>query len=559
MVDLSSKSRREDRPERSGGGSAGGRTPLMRPGERIKVLVLLLVTGLVVALLVTRLSMDHEPAQPSGPQDLKPGDARADLQDLPNMRVPDLQSLASLPDYEAIKAASADVARLRAEPKSVRLHLGGLNRVTVAWARAQLLDDRDKPPLPQAFPPEDYFVGQVPAGHAVLLSGILADLVKDRIRHEEGDDEVWYRGTLVLDNAEDKTLVMHLIAPDWALPDAGELLGKRVNLFGRYLARADLADAGGREQEVPVLAVLSAGTPEESDVVHLLDIGELPRESDEISLVGVDREAVFSGIDDIEPVLELRPYYYLLGQARLDRSTPGVYDEAPSAHAISYRIHADPDAWRGEPMQMEGKVWDAWEDDQVSRDQPYDIQRVVRIWAWKVVYPATDRPFYDLYEIAAIVPEGKPVPVPGDRVAVTGRFLKMHAYRTDKHPQQDMMNEVIRHSRNVYFTMLVAGDYTLLPPLQPPDFSLLGVPLWILFLSVALSFALWMGYLIRHEHRTEDKYKKPVRRLRAGRRKLKLKRGQAASQQAQGDETPEERADAHADTPASDDGPDDER
>lgn len=512
----------------------GESEPSLRPREKLKLALLVGVTLAFVAIW-----LGHWASTRTGGADGGRRDATRDREPLPRMDIPDLERAGSLPTYDEIKAQAPNIAFLRRNEQDPHFFLSGLELPSIAWARSQILDDRDDPPLVQSFSSEDFVRDRVRHGKAVLVTGSLVDYREDRIAGSGDDpDEVWYRLTLLLPHGEqggeaEKPLFMHVLAPEWATPERadggdGFTIGLALHVVGRYLGLAELPDVAGDTEKVPVVVASSVAHRQETDVESFLHLGALPEPAPDGRLV--PDESIFDDLDDVRPVLETKPYYYLLGLVKYDLGVPSAYDEAVDITAITREIHQEPHRFRARPVTVQGTVLDAWEDVQVAQAEPYGVQRVFRIWVWRIVHRLGQQPFHDLYELAVIVTDAdRELPRVGDRVAATGRFFKWHGYRVDQHPLQAVVDDAPeRYSDTTYFKMVVAPDFTLFPEPEPPDWSVLKV----VFLVLALTFAVGMGFLISREHRGHDRYKEPMRRLRATRRKLR-------ERQRAGGETPE--------------------
>ena len=158
-------------------------------------------------------------------------------------------------------------------------------------------------------------------------------------------------------------------------------LGSDVRVIGRWggdqnwqadeiFHRAGLLFARG------ITALPKAGEPE----ADVLSFGTLPAiQRDE----KIDEAALFAEIDDIAPILELRPYYYLLGKvSRADQWVADAYAGAVDGVQMGPTLHGEPSAYRGDIFHVHGRVITSYLDQQVAEDKPYGVEHVRRILMW---------------------------------------------------------------------------------------------------------------------------------------------------------------------------------
>jgi len=414
------------------------------------------------------------------------------------MAYPLLDQAPELPSREEIDERSSQLEFFEENPQA--LALTELDSLTMAWIERKLAEDAEAPPIPRRFTPDDPRRPRIRAGTPVLVVGRL--LERESAPVEGG--ETWQRMLIQIGDSE----FVQAIAP----PDAPRLpVGERIHVVGRYAGLAHLPAEGGGEERLPVIAVRS-GSKAAKEGERITGSLELP-DKEEFRDFNHD-PSIFDDLDDVEPVLEYRAYYYLLGQTLRDISSPGAYEDVKSANELAPKLHLQPSEYRGEMMRVEGRVYNAWKDPAVTADQPYGVENVYRIWIGR--REKSDRHLH-AYEVAAIVPPDKEVPKKGDYIAATGRFLKTRGYKIDKNPIRDRALGVHRKSDRVFFKMIVAHDFEYLERADP------GFPLWesALFTGVALSLLLWMTVLILRERRFEDRVRDPVRKLREGRREMR--------------------------------------
>ncbi|MFW5698660.1 MAG: hypothetical protein ACOCYN_02290, partial [Planctomycetota bacterium] len=325
---------------------------------------------------------------------------------------------------------------------------------------------------------------------------------------------------------------LHALAPATGVRTEGDkavVPGEEAHLVGRFTGVAKLPHVKQGIQPMPTMAAsVVRPTMSVDRASGMLEAGSSAFQT------GRWREdpSIFQGIDDNRPVLEKRPYYYLLGQVFNEANwQEDPYPDARAIDPLVEKVRTDPDAYRGEAFTVDGRVWDVFEDYRVARDHPYNVQRVYRIRMWKFIHGVeteiregdrvytTRRSEHHAFELAVIANNEiglDELPRPGDTVRATGRFLKVHGYPVHADPVLDQYNDVHRQSDEVYFQMYVVPDFEIIPARQPPDWT----PIWIAFVLLAASFFVSVAILIRNEDRTADDYKKSMRRLRTTRRKL---------------------------------------
>ncbi len=321
----------------------------------------------------------------------------------------------------------------------------------LGWAEAIIAADNAAPPIPQRLSGDSLRRGQVARGAAVHVVGRMEECVPVRGH----DDRRWL--SLVL---EDRHYCLVLApASAEALP-----LNALVQAVGRQLGTIPATTSAGAPQATPLIIartvtsvdhVVGAPTTDPLREFHVSGFSPPPD--------------IGAKVDDELPLLETRPYYYALGQAKSDLSLPGVFDDAIDANARANDIHADPASFRGRAMTVTGWVYDAWEDEQVAQDRPFEVTRVVRILLHKSdVGPITEngvtttKAVLRLYEIAVI--GDLPVPKPGERIMAWGRFLKWRAIPVPHDPGRDAELGLTRHSDNVYTLLIVATRFATLSP-----------------------------------------------------------------------------------------------
>ncbi len=550
--------------------------PTIRRRERTRMLTLVALAVLMVAVGVLYLpDLLNSGGRDGGPGG-GPGGVPLKLEERkpPPMILPDLEAtiaLMSLPDYAEIQEKSTRVERFLDDYEDLGLNVTSLSKGCLAWAHAQLAKDAADPPLYESYDPAALVREDVPLGKPIAVRGLLMDLTTEAIAGSGGgerSDELWYRMTVRLGEND---WYLHALAPATAVRTEGDkavIEGETVHLVGRFTGVAKLPHVKQGVQPTPTMAASVVRPP-----LSVGSSGGMLTAGSSAFETGRWREdpSIFQGIDDNRPVLEKRPYYYLLGQVHNEANWQEVpYPDARVIDPLVEKVRTDPDAYRGEAFTVDGRVWDVFEDYRVARDHPYNVQRVYRIRMWKFIHGVeteiregdrvytTRRSEHHAFELAVIANHEiglDELPEPGDTVRATGRFLKVHGYPVHADPVLDQYNDVQRQSDEVYFQMYVVPDFEIVPAKQPPDWT----PIVIAFVLLAASFFVSVAILIRNEDRTADDYKKSMRRLRTTRHKLakagKLApadRNRFAERTARG-----RRSDADGAAAATDDGDDD--
>ncbi|MBA3708804.1 MAG: hypothetical protein H0W83_08310 [Planctomycetes bacterium] len=430
------------------------------------------------------------------------------------MPQPILADASPLPTAAAIDGMVEGARELMKNPQGVYLHIGELDALTLAWMREQLALDAAAPPIPQRLNARDLIAGDLHAGVPALISGRIEDSVA---AVPEGMADGYQRLLLSLDD--------HQFAEVLAPPEAGSLvIGHEVQVVGRFLGHDTMPTASGVAVKVPLVAARV--------------VAENDRAASEL---GLEREwqsggewtmpaDLFSDLSDERTIIETRPYYYLLGQVKLDLSTPDAYAKVLDGNARANDIHQDPDKFRNVPMRFTATVYRAWEDPDVARDQPFGVSRCVRILAYHSDFgPITEnidgvektrtRIVQRMYEFA--VTGSQPIPQQGALISAIGRFMKFHALPVKENQARDRAHQVQRQSDKVYTYFLIANGYSEAPPAPPARFH---YPLWGLIVTlVILALLTVFWFQMRRENRQADQVQVQVRKFRDTRRGLRGK------------------------------------
>jgi hypothetical protein len=476
-----------------------------RAWRLFSMVAVVLITGWMLFSFVDRLKKAATPATNQLKQE----------RELAPMAKPTISDLPPLPSAAAIAEHAEDAKELLAN-QGIPLWVDQPDAVALAWIRLVNEQDNAKPPLPQRVEARDLILRHVRVGSAVIVSGVLED---SRPAPIEGDD----RGQQYLLLALDHGQYVQVIAPG----EAGELVvGKEVQVVGRYLGPASLktADPAAPGAEATVSLPLIAARVASHPSVTTVDNPYVMRGAWSMP------EDIYQNVDDDLLLVETRPYYFTLGQVRLDLTSPGVYDKAESANAKANDLHKHPADFRGKPFKVHGHVFHAWEDEGVAKDQPFGVDRVIRVILWNEDWGPFDQQVGDkvvtsnklvlrAFELAMITHQ--PLPKPGDVISATGRFLRLRAMEVKPNVRRDQANEVHRQSDRAFTFLFVTNDYAFEESVHGPNYDLIWLKIGVV-IAVILIAALLISRAIK-ESRKEDAVLDSVRRMRQSRQELKRK------------------------------------
>jgi hypothetical protein len=422
------------------------------------------------------------------------------------MPQPTLDGAKPLPSAEEL--AQADQLP---NPSSV----GGIGAANLAWARARLAKDAADPPMPQRLMAHDLMLVEPRPGIPALVSGRLEAIADAPIA---GSDEHYQRLLIGLDEGQ----FAEVLAP----PAAKDLVvGQEVQVVGRYLGRDDLPGPGGKPVSLPALAARAA-LPAERQADEIREVREWNSGAPLVM-----PQNLFEEVDDEHALVETRPYYYLLGQVKLDLTTPGAYDKPVDLNLRGNDVHQDPGQFRDSPVTVHGMVYRAWEDAEVAQDKPFGVDRAMRVLIYRTDYgPITEtidgqevtrnRPVQRLFELS--ITGSQPLPQKDDTIQVAGRFLKFHAIPVKADDLRDRAHHVDRQSPNVYTYFVVANAYAVLPPPSMYDLKWLQYAI----ISIVIVGVTMFWWLSRRERVAAEVVQGQIKSLRKQRSALVGKAGE---------------------------------
>lgn len=408
---------------------------------------------------------------------------------VPAMAQPTLDAAEPLPSREQLAAQAEPLSALAEHPGTLALVGTDLDGLTLAWGLRQLAGDRLALPIPGRPTATDLVDREIRQGSPVVVEGRLVDARREAIPAEAAAAPGEQPATTVAETpAELGRLILALEDGQFAqavISDAAAVAdlvaGEPAMVVGRYAGSCRLPRQDGKgEIRLPLLIARTAaksvpGPAQESP--YRTNFSALP-------------PGIFAEVDDERTVLETRPYYFLLGQVAADRAYTDPYADAPSVNLTANDLHQDPTAFRGSPRSLRMTVYESWEDQLVARDQPFGVQRCVRIlgyrrdWSPMTVTDADGKPVVKnqlvirLFEIAAAVNDDRPLPEKGADITTTGRFLKIRAIPVEPDPRRDQELGLRRQRKDrAYAFLFVANDWKAVPSPFGIDFTGLTIAL----------------------------------------------------------------------------------
>jgi hypothetical protein len=431
---------------------------------------------------------------------------------LPAMSGPRLGDAPPLPERQAIAAEVPTLRELLADRATVR-HEDVLDALTLAWGEELLTADRQASPIPQRVLARDLLLGGVAPGAAITIHGRLLDSVPAPVPGSPAGSTGYQRLAIQLDEQQ----IAQVLAPD----SAGDLIiGRNISLVGRFLGSAGVPSGISGETQMPLLMARSVRVSEQTTDTGDDDLAEmrglLPKEFP---------ADLYDNVGDERSILETRPYYFLLGQANLDRdSGAALFAGAASGNLRADDIHQQPDRSRGQPLVITGYVYRGWEDSNVARDQPFGVHRVLRILLWNRDFgqvtesvdgkPTIKNQILRLYEVCLVTDQ--PLPERGAKIIVPSRFFKFRAIPVTPNSLRDKRNGVQRQSDNVYTFVFVGSSYTYEPP--PPKYTISALDIVVSILCIGVGILMFV--LVRRDQRLEGLVGAQVRRFRDTRKRL---------------------------------------
>lgn len=393
----------------------------------------------------------------------------------------------------------------------------------LAHVRKLLEDDRDREPGYEHFSTLDLIRGGISQGTTLEMVATLQ--AQEQVSPADGAPS-W---TMMCLQLGERPWYCLGIRP----PTTGSSVmpvGERLRLQGRFLGQADVPCEGGHHA-YPVIMI---GTANPSQA----NAGTAP--------ITEDLAQLFKRIDDTAPVLEKNPYYRLLGQVLEDsQSGREVYAGAEDGVLAADAIQADQAAFRGRILTITAQVWDVIPDVEVATDRPYDLTTVyrIRLHRWvhnprqQVVIEGTPiiRPQDNLHAFeVAVIADGSSerLPVRGEWVTATGRFLKIHGYPRKVDPLRELKHNILSHSLCAYFKMIVASSFRIVPaPTQvtgrPSDWKFIWGAIVACLALIVLTRIVWSTA-------NRAAYAKPgdisLDRMRMEQRLAKIRRGQTVKE-----------------------------
>jgi hypothetical protein len=378
--------------------------------------------------------------------------------------------------------------------------------MSFAWLRKQLAADRKDPPLPQYYNIEDILVDGLSFGTPTIVEGTLTNARKVEL---EGL-EAWQWLTLEADTHQ---FVM-VLAP----ADQDEyIIGNPALIVGRSMGL--MKNPGQTGEWITLIGARSVHERKEDERGTALSLPGIVPDTPELGKNDEQEQELFAHINDIDPVLELRPYFYLIGKInKIDSYDEHIYDNPKSANKLAGAVHDSPASYRGHVFEVEGRVIDVFKDELVENRRPYDIDNVTRVIVWAVVrepYKVEDltgkvtesiRPVKHTFELAVV--GGVPDLERGQIIRTRGRFLKVHGIPLERNTRRDEVFGQLQ-SKNFYSKMFVVPSVEIVELEQQPIWVKVAVTV---VLSSFFCCVLWL--YLKDIRNSEQVRTRPRRSLR---------------------------------------------
>ena len=419
---------------------------------------------------------------------------------LKDMPTPDLEQIHTLPNPEQMKIFENQVDWVLSNPKELALKYNGFSAESFAWLRKQLVLDEQENPLPRFYDVHDIITDGLAFGTPTVVQGTLLNTKTVTLA---GTDESWQ--WMIIESEKQQFLM--LLVPGHV---SDFTIGNKVKVVGRSMGQME--NPGNKGALLPLIGARNVFEPKTDKLVT--GWGELSSAPD---LNKTNEKELFEQIDDIRPVLELRPYFYLLGKVKMhDAYDENIYEEAVSANAIAVKMMNDPSQYRGKVFEIKGRVLDIYEDEIVKREKPYNIEKVTRIYMWALErepYTIEDsrtgekttqvRGVRHAYQFAVLgdVPDLKV----GNMIRARGRFLKAHGIPLDQSANRDAALGKMQ-SGNFYSKLFIVPDVEIVP--EAGESLWVKISLTVVMASLFLC-VLWLYFI---DIRNSEKYRKRKRR-----------------------------------------------
>ncbi len=414
---------------------------------------------------------------------------------LQKMGAPDLDKAPALPSAEDLSIWDDHVEWVMKNPKELVNQFNGYSHMSFAWLRKQNQLDLKEAPLSQYFNIEDIIVDGLAFGTPTIIEG---NLINAKTVSAEGIGD-WQWITI---EAEPHQFVM-LLAP----ASLNEYtIGNKVAVVGRSMGL--MKSPGNTGEWMTLIGTRNIIERKENKKIEVP--GVLPA-APELGKSDEEEQKLFSYINDERTVLELRPYFYLVGKIKkIDSYDENVYEKALSINKIAGMVHDKPSDYRGKIFSIEGRVLDVFMDDSVAELKPYDIDKVSRVIVWALVremYQTKDitgkvteriETVRHTFELAVVgdIPKLKQ----GQLIRSRGRFLKVHGIPMDRSSNRDAVFGRLQ-SDNFYSKLFIVPSITVVE--EEKDSIWVKVALTV----VMCSFFVCVLWLYFKDIRQNEKYR----------------------------------------------------